>query len=426
MRAEEFYHRFKDGLKVSTDTRKIEKGDIFIALKGENFNGNAYAEKAIEQGAVAAIVDEAAFENMAKNIFLVENSLKFLQDLAHFHRKELGIKIISLTGSNGKTTTKELIAQALGAKFNVAFTQGNLNNHIGVPLTLLSLKKSHDLAVVEMGANHPREIAQLCEIAAPNFGYITNFGKAHLEGFGSEEGVVKAKSELYDFLRSHKGKAFINRDDAKQIKQTEGMETISFAFENEADYQYERILKEGKAGIEASDVVIQSNLVGNYNQNNIAAAATIARYFGVKLPEIKQAIEAYTPTINRSQTIEQNGKKIIMDAYNANPSSMEVALKHFSYYDGTKAVVLGDMFELGAFSDEEHQKVAQLAKDLNFDEIFLIGENFSANTSVELAVLTFKTKEKFLAFIRENPVQSQSILIKGSRGMQLEKILSEL
>ncbi|WP_406632074.1 UDP-N-acetylmuramoyl-tripeptide--D-alanyl-D-alanine ligase, partial [Ornithobacterium rhinotracheale] len=229
MKVEDFYHKFKDELKISTDSRKIEKGDIFIALKGENFNGNAYAEKAIEQGAVAAIVDEAAFENMAKNIFLVENSLKFLQDLAHFHRKELGIKIISLTGSNGKTTTKELIAQALGAKFNVAFTQGNLNNHIGVPLTLLSLKKSHDLAVVEMGANHPREIAQLCEIAAPNFGYITNFGKAHLEGFGSEEGVVKAKSELYDFLRAHKGKAFINKDDAKQIKQTEGMETISFA-----------------------------------------------------------------------------------------------------------------------------------------------------------------------------------------------------
>ncbi|MBV7439997.1 UDP-N-acetylmuramoyl-tripeptide--D-alanyl-D-alanine ligase [Weeksellaceae bacterium TAE3-ERU29] len=423
MNIKDFYKEYKNQLSICTDTRKLKKNDIFVALKGDNFNGNEYAKQAIENGAIVAIVDEDKYKDESNNIYLVENSLTFLQKLANYHRNQLDIKIISLTGSNGKTTTKELIANCLMKKYKIAFTKGNLNNHIGVPLTLLSINKYHELAVVEMGANHPNEIKELCKIANPDYGYITNFGKAHLEGFGSAEGVVKAKSELYDYLRKSKGTAFINNDDNKQIQQSEGIQKITFAFENKGDYNFSRILREGKAGVSFNNVTIQSNLVGNYNQNNIAVAVSIALHFGIDINEIKDAVENYIPKINRSQIVEKNGRTIIMDAYNANPSSMEVALKHFSYYDGTKAVLLGDMFELGKYSEEEHCKVLSLVKDLNFNEIYLLGDNFyNCAKKQDEHLHAFRNREDFQEFIINHPISSQSILVKGSRGMQLEKI----
>lgn len=418
-----FYETFgSNGISVCIDSRKLNPNDIFIAFKGTNFNGNEYANAAIELGAKAAIVEEKQYEQTSKNIFYVDNTLKFIQTLATYHREKIGIKIISLTGSNGKTTTKELIANTLSQQFKVAYTQGNLNNHLGVPLTLLSITPQHDIGVVEMGANHPKEIEQLCKIAKPNYGYITNYGKAHLEGFGNEEGVIKAKSELYEYLRKNNGTAFVNQDDEKQVENTKGIKTINFGFEKEASYPFKRILKAGKAGVIYKDTPIQSTLVGNYNQSNIAAAVTIGLHFGIEIQNIKTAIENYKSKINRSQTLQINGRTIIMDAYNANPSSMDVAVRHFSYYSGSKAVILGDMFELGTYSDKEHCKILSLVKELGFDEIFLLGENFHHCAHKDNTVKTFKTREEFQQYITNNPLKSQNILVKGSRGMQLEKI----
>lgn len=418
----DFYNIFLQSTGICTDTRKLEKGNFYIALKGENFNGNKFAKSAIDNGAIAAFVDEKEYENSDNQIFFVENGLTFLQNLAQHHRRKLNIPIISLTGSNGKTTTKELIANCLAQKFNVAFTQGNLNNHIGVPLTLLSINSTHDIAVVEMGANHQKEIEQLCAIAEPDFGYINNFGKAHLEGFGGFEGVIKGKSEMYDYLRNNNKIAFVNLDDKIQKEKSKDIEKITFSFDSNADYLFQRNSKNGYANIIYNQYELNSHLSGVYNENNIAAATTIALHFGISIQEIQKALDLYIPKINRSQEIEKSGFNILLDAYNANPSSMDAALKNFYNKPNSKTVILGDMFELGDSSASEHQQIADLAESLKFEEIYLIGKNFF-NTNTSDNIKKFEDRESFITYLESHSINTKNILIKGSRGMALEKIL---
>ena len=414
MKIEALYKLYSQFFLADIDTRKIRKNTIFFALKGENFNGNTFAEKALNKGASYAVVDEAEFAT-SENIILVKDSLQTLQKLANYHRSQLKIPFIALTGSNGKTTTKELIAWVLQKKYRVVATKGNLNNHIGVPLTLLSIHPETEIAVIEMGANHQKEIDFLSTITAPDFGYITNFGKAHLEGFGGVEGVIKGKSELYDYLRLNNKIAFVNPEDPIQIEKSKGIKTISFS-KNIKFLEANPFVK-----ISYDNSTISSNLIGDYNYTNIAVAVSIGNYFKVKNSKIKEALEEYTPKNNRSEIITTKCNKILLDAYNANPSSMEVALKNFSKIKAnSKTVILGDMFELGTESEVEHQKIVDLAISLNFDKLFLVGNLFSvANTNHH----QFKNFKDLETYLKKNPLKNQNILIKGSRGMQLERCL---
>jgi UDP-N-acetylmuramoyl-tripeptide--D-alanyl-D-alanine ligase len=419
------FNLFLANRKVTTDTRKIEKDSIFFALKGDNFNGNLFANQAIENGAIAAIVDEKEFENIENNIFYVENSLIALQDLAKEYRNYLQIPFIGLTGSNGKTTTKELIAATLKEKYKVHFTFGNLNNHIGVPLTILSIPQETEIAIIEMGANHQKEIELLTSIAQPDYGYITNFGKAHLEGFGGIEGVIKGKSELYDYLRANHKSVFVNNDDPIQLEKTQDIKHISFGINN-GDYIITPIENNSDyISVNFDNTTIQTNLTGSYNFSNIACAITIGKHFGLDTDEIKNGIENYTPTNNRSQIIERENYKIIMDAYNANPSSMEASLKNFSKFDGTKTVILGDMFELGESSENEHNNIAQIALNYNFEQIFLLGKNFMRTTVESNCIKKFEDRNEFENYVKSNFEYTHNILIKGSHGMRLD-LLSEI
>ena len=347
MKIEQLHSLFLECGSVSTDTRKIKNNDMFFALKGENFNGNTYAKKALEAGARYSIIDEVEYKTSDKTI-LVDNVLETLQALATFHRLYLKIPILALTGSNGKTTTKELINSVLTQNFKTTATVGNLNNHIGVPLTLLSMNQNTEIGIVEMGANHQKEIEFLCNIAKPDFGYITNFGKAHLEGFGSVEGVIKGKSEMYDFLIANNKTIFVNSNDSIQVDKTESATRFTFGNNNsDANIRFKDAQPFVISLFKAEE--IKSQLIGDYNFNNIAAAIAIGQYFKVAITDIKKAIEGYTPTNNRSQIIEKDSNKIILDAYNANPTSMHAALLNFEKQKGNKIAVLGDMFELNKF-----------------------------------------------------------------------------
>lgn len=416
MKIKQLYKLYCANYLADTDTRKIRKGSIYFALKGENFNGNKFATEALKNGASYAVIDDEKY-NTHPNTILVKGSLKTLQKLANFHRKQLNIPIISLTGSNGKTTTKELINAVLSKKYKTTATIGNLNNHIGVPLTLLAMNVETEIGIVEMGANHLKEIDFLCKIAEPNFGYITNFGKAHLEGFGSFEGIIKGKSELYNFLKNTNGIAFVSKDDKIQIKQSNGINSIFF------DKNSIQFIKANPfVEVQFKSTLIESKLIGNYNYSNIAAAIAIGNYFKISENLIKIAIESYTPTNNRSQIIEKGTSKIILDAYNANPSSMQVALDSFNQLNSTnKIVFLGDMFELGRESYNEHQRIAELAISYNFSKVFLIGKAFST-TSVKNAFI-YNSFESFKASNKNLKIDNTTILIKGSRGMALERVL---
>ena len=414
MKISELYQIYSQYYLVDTDTRNIRKNTLFFALKGENFNGNTFAEKALEMGARFAIVDEEKYKTK-ENMILVDNVLETLQLLANYHRKQLQTTIIGLTGSNGKTTTKELINAVLSTTYKTTATKGNLNNHIGLPLTLLSILPDTEFGIVEMGANHQKEIEFLSNICEPDFGYITNFGKAHLEGFGGVQGVIKGKSELYTFLKKHQKKVFINPDDPIQVEKTSGIETIPFASE------LSLISVHPFVKLEYGNTVLQSNLIGSYNYNNIAVALTMGNYFKVPTAKIKQAIESYSPTNNRSQIIKQGSNTIILDAYNANPSSMKVALEHFaSLQEEHKMVILGDMFELGEDSLEEHQAIVDLVKSMNFERSYFIGAHFYATTTDHHQ---FKDYESFAKHCAKNQPKHFSILVKGSRGMRLERVL---
>jgi UDP-N-acetylmuramoyl-tripeptide--D-alanyl-D-alanine ligase len=415
MGIKEIYALYSKSYRVDTDTRNIRENGLFFALKGEKFNGNKFAHTALEQGAAFAIIDEFEFKTSDKTI-LVDNVLETLQQLANYHRLQLKIPIIALTGSNGKTTTKELINTVLSEKYITTATVGNLNNHIGVPLTLLSMTPYTEIGIVEMGANHQKEIEFLCAIVAPDFGYITNFGKAHLEGFGGIEGVIKGKSELYVFLQEHHKVAFINPKDPIQVEKTLDITTICFP-------EYLKFLgADPFVKIASENSEIESNLIGAYNYTNILAAITIGIHFKLKDTEIKKAIENYIPTNNRSQIIEKESNHIILDAYNANPSSMEVALENFSKLKkASKVVILGDMFELGKQSAIEHQAIVNIADAFCFSQTLYVGEHFYKTITQNKQ---FRNFEDLKAYITANPLKQKSILIKGSRGMQLERILA--
>ncbi len=414
MKIGDLYSLFIQHGLVDTDTRQIRRNTIFFALKGGNFNGNTFAEEALKKGAIFSVIDEVEFKS-SDNIILVDDVLKTLQELASYHRKVLDIPIISLTGSNGKTTTKELINAVLSSKYNTTATVGNLNNHIGVPLTLLSMTTETEIGIVEMGANHLNEIAFLSNISQPDFGYITNFGSAHLEGFGSIEGVVKGKSELYDFLIANNKKIFVNPKDAIQLEKTKLGNTILF------DESIEFLAANPLVKLSYENTEIQSNLIGAYNYANIAAAITIANYFNVAKEQIKKAIENYVPSNNRSQIIETKNNSIILDAYNANPTSMKAALESFKTLDAAhKTIIIGDMFELGSYSAEEHQIMVNLASDCEFDNLFFVGENFYKTTTGYTKFRSFKDLKEFLL---KQPIKESVILIKGSRGMALERLV---
>ncbi|MEP5339344.1 MAG: UDP-N-acetylmuramoyl-tripeptide--D-alanyl-D-alanine ligase [Algibacter sp.] len=423
MKTEQIHGLFLKCKAVCTDTRTLEKDAIFFALKGDNFNGNTYAEKAIELGAKYVIIDDEAYYISSQTI-LVNNVLKTLQRLASFHRSYLGVPIIALTGSNGKTTTKELMNTVLAQKYNTTATVGNLNNHIGVPLTLLSMDSTTEIGIIEMGANHLKEIAFLCAIAKPDYGYITNFGKAHLEGFGSVEGVIKGKSEMYDYLISEEKSILVNANDSIQIKKTEKGKI--FTFGNTTTKSHVAIdFVEAQPFVKCSynNIEIQSQLIGDYNFNNIAAAIAIGNYFKVDDNAIKTAIESYTPTNNRSQIIQKGNTKIILDAYNANPTSMKAALSNLKNQEGYKTAILGDMFELGKQSSKEHQAIVDYANMLNIEEIILIGEYFYKSEISSKKTSKHKTFEDFETNFNISNTEESTLLIKGSRGMALERIL---
>ena len=415
-----FYPLFLKAAKVTIDSRKIEKDDLFFAFSGETFNAATLAEGAIEKGALAVIVEKKEFENEQKNILYVPSTLKFLQDLAKHHRNQLDIPIIGLTGSNGKTTTKEIIHAVLSQKYKVQYTFGNLNNHIGVPLTLLSIKPEHEIAVIEMGANHQKEIEMLCELAQPHIGYITNFGKAHLEGFGGVEGVIKGKSELYDYLKNNKQTILVNEQDPIQVEKTNDYENkITFGAET-SDYQFSEFVKDNLVGLVYNENQALSKLTGNYNYTNLCAAASLGLYFDLNFDQIKMAIENYLPTNMRSQVLEKNGKTFVLDTYNANPSSMAESLKNFNNFNGAKTIIIGDMLELGEESEVEHQSILYLATSLNFDEIITVGNEFKKINATSKSYLNSKELSEYL---KSNKIESRNILLKGSRGIALEQIL---
>lgn len=420
MNIEQFYPLFLKADKVTIDSRKIAKDDIFFAFSGENFNAATLAEKAIHDGALAVIVEQTEFENRDKNIFYVPSTLEFLQQLAIYHRNQLSIPVIGLTGSNGKTTTKELIHAVLSEKFNVQYTSGNLNNHIGVPLTILSIKPEHEMAVIEMGANHQKEIEFLCTISKPDFGYITNFGKAHLEGFGGFEGVIKGKSELYDYLIHNNRTIVVNENDPIQVEKTEDYSSkISFGKEN-SDYNFESFSEEHFVGMVYEGVKAVSKLTGEYNFTNLCAAGCLGLHFGIGFDRIKHAVEQYTPTNMRSQVVKKNNRTMVLDTYNANPSSMTASLNNFITFEGRKTIIIGDMLELGAESEKEHQHILKLAEELSFDEIITVGKHFKAINPSDLA---FENTAELTEYLKEHQISSENILLKGSRGVALEKII---
>ena len=423
------YELYKKHPQVQTDTRKLKLGDLYFALKGPNFNGNIFALAALENGASYAIVDEAiAFSQAVDDrILQVEDVLSTLQSLAKLHRQQFDIPFIGITGSNGKTTTKELVYAVLASHFKTYTTQGNLNNHIGVPLTLLSIHSDAQMAVIEMGANHLNEIASYCDYAMPNFGLITNCGKAHLEGFGSEEGVKKGKGELYDYLRNNKGTAFVMSDYDYLQKMSVGIHPVMTYGINSGMLQATANTVNGFLQVQFNtgfDIEsIQTQLVGEYNLPNILAAVSIGIYFKVPAEKIKSAIENYAPTNSRSQLIKWKENDVILDAYNANPSSMKLAIENFAKLNAThKIVCIGGMKELGSTSITEHQQLINLLEQTKWEQVVLVGGDFE---NCKHNYLFFPTALDAKAWLQKQSYKSRSILIKGSRGIQMEKVLEQ-
>lgn len=426
MEIHELYSHFLQSNGVITDTRKIANGQIYFALNGGNFNGNTFAAKAIEQGASYAVIDEVEFKTN-DNCILVDDVLSTLQKLAHYHLKQINPKaIIAITGSNGKTTTKELVHAVLATSFHTHYTKGNLNNHIGIPLTLLEMDKKTEIAVIEMGANHQKEIESYCKYAEPTHGIITNCGKAHLEGFGGVEGIRKGKGELYDYLNQHQGLVFVNGDDAillNMLKERSMREFISYGNNPSNKYNSKILIENPFLKIQFEDVKIYSNLFGSYNYSNIMCAIAVGKYFGVSNQQIKSAIENYHPENARSQMIEKNGYQLILDSYNANPTSMQHALESFAKSSSkNKIVILGDMFELGEYAAQEHQKIADLATQLKLNTIVLVGNEFS-KTQTSDYIIKFSNSEETKIWFQQQHFSGSEILLKGSRSMQMEKVV---
>lgn len=417
MKIEELYEIYKSHTAISTDTRTIKDGCLFFALKGEKFNGNKFANNALSNGASYAIIDEKEFKLSKKHI-LVDNVLKTLQQLANYHRKQFNIPFIGITGTNGKTTTKEFINAVLTKKFKTSFTQGNLNNHIGVPLTLLSIPNDCEIAIIEMGANHIGEIDFLSKIAEPNYGIITNIGKAHIEGFGSVEGIKKTKTELYRFIKSINGTVFVNNEDTILNSYLDGIKTYSYG-NKDANCSGKLITSTPSVKLEWNNKAITANLYGAYNYQNILAAICIGKYFDVPLNDIKNAIEEYYPTNNRSQTIKSNSNTIFLDAYNANPTSMNAAIETFAEnHSKNKLMVLGDMLELGDSSKEEHQNIVAKIEKLKINTLF-VGKEFSSIDN-KYNYTFLKDVKDIIEWLKRSRLSNYQILIKGSRGIRLE------
>jgi UDP-N-acetylmuramoyl-tripeptide--D-alanyl-D-alanine ligase len=425
----ELYHIFRNHPVITTDSRNIEPDSLFFALKGDNFNGNKFTIEALNKGAAYAIIDEKEYVLPGKTI-LVENVLQALKDLASLHRKTLGLPILAITGTNGKTTTKELVSAVLSRKYKVSFTQGNLNNHIGVPLTLLQMNESTEYGVVEMGANHLGEIAELCDIADPDYGIITNIGKAHLEGFGSFEGVIQTKTELYRFLQKKNGLVFYNKSNPLLEKLTGNIANKISYGEKDANLVAEPIVSPPylhlKAIFPKGALYLNTQLTGNYNFENVLAAACIGNHFRVDPLEIQKALKVYQPKNNRSQLIVKNNLRITMDAYNANPTSMQASIKSFMQnMAGETSLILGDMLELGEYSRDEHTTILELLKSYHECNVYLVGDNF-----FEIAggynYTAFENVDSLCETFKKTPITKGNVLIKGSRGIHLEKVLHYL
>lgn len=428
----ELYEYYIKHPVVCTDTRAITPGCLFFALKGENFNGNLFAKQALDQGAAFAVIDDQTIA-ADKNYLLVDDVLLTLQQLAKYHRQKLAIPVIALTGSNGKTTTKELIYAVLSQKYDTHATKGNLNNHIGVPLTLLAIKTSTEIAIVEMGANHQQEIAMLCKIAEPNYGLITNIGKAHLEGFGGIEGVRKGKGEMYDHLENTQGTVFINTDNEELINLLKNKKLNEVRYGSKPDGIISGYLTGSDPFLKLiwinnqDQYQLKTNLTGIYNFENTLTAIAIGVYFNLTADEINTGITNYIPTNNRSQIVKTANNTVIQDFYNANPSSMLVAIDNIAKLSAEKKIIiLGDMFELGEDSLSEHKHVIEHASSYAFADQIFIGEDFFKAKTSKTTGLFFKTTSDAKAYFLENPVKDNLVLLKGSRGMKLENLLEHL
>lgn len=429
MQIKELYQLFLEFPTVCTDTRKLSENCLFFALKGDNFNGNQFASRAIEEGAAYAIVDEPNAAISSKCI-LVPDVLETLQELARYHKEKLNIPIIAIVGSNGKTTTKELIASVLQTKYKVLSTPGNFNNHIGLPLTLLMLNAEHQIGIIEMGANHEKENALLCYIARPTHGLITNNGKDHLEGFGSLEGVIRSNVELYDYLKTHGGVAFVNGSDKILLEKSRDLHNrIIYKNAETESVQTEKIFLKASSfqpNIEFTyqGTPIKSSLSGDYNFDNILAAVSIGYHFGLNQDQIKHGIESYEPQNLRSQIIQKANNKIFLDAYNANPSSMELSIKNFLAMPGhNKLLCLGDMFELGKYEEEEHQNLVDYCQNLGLKDVILVGKAFAKTNS---HYLKFEQTQSLAEYFAANPPQQNFIFLKGSRGMKMESLVEKI
>jgi len=430
MKLKQIYRLFLENAGISTDSRKISPGSIFFALKGETFDANQFASNALSAGASYAVVDDPKVVN-SKKFILVDNVLETLQQIALHHRRQFNVPVIGITGSNGKTTTKELIAAVIGRKFNCLYTPGNLNNHIGVPLSILRLNGSHHIAIIEMGANHIGEVEKLCKIALPTYGLITNIGKAHLEGFGSYEGVIEAKTELYQFIRDDSGKVFLNSGDNLLAEHAVSISKVTYSLAETADYRGVVVEQHPFLKIACSEnsvtYDVSTQLTGMYNAINVMAATCIGRYFGVSVSDVIAAIYDYVPSNNRSQILNTGRNTIILDAYNANPSSMAAALDSFRDYPAkNKICILGDMMELGPYADDEHSRVITRAAGSGLHKCIFVGNVFFENKIDLPETVYFESTNQAQKWLNNQLPENSTILIKGSRKMQLETLVNSL
>ena len=425
MDIQNLYSLFQSSSGVSIDSRSIKKDQIFFSIKGENFDGNSFALDAIDKGAKFSIVDDPELRNKNDKIIFVENSLKELQNLSKYNRSKSDVKVIGLTGSNGKTTTKNLICSVLSQKYNTLCTLGNLNNHIGVPLTLLNIKPETEVAVIEMGANHIGEIRNLCQICMPDIGLITNFGSAHLEGFGNLEGVIKGKTELYEYLIKNYGHIIINNDDQIQKKECKTDLYSSFGMDKASDFVFEYTKEDNKLVLINNDYKYNCNIYGDYNFQNIASAISVGIYLDLDSDQIQNGLSKFQTEENRSEVFEYHGNKIYLDAYNANPTSMIAAIDNFNQeVQDNKIMILGDMLELGSFSRDEHARIVDYLSKTNVEAVYLVGQIFSSINISESKFKKFGDTEELIKWLDLTKVNNKNILIKGSRSIGLEKLIN--
>lgn len=423
---EKIYKLYKTAYTVTTDSRTITQGCVFVALKGEHFDGNDFALNVAEEGIAACVIADRKDLPQHERLFVVEDSLKALQELANYHRKQLDTPIIGITGTNGKTTTKELVSAVLAKKYNILFTQGNFNNQLGVPLTLLRIKPDTELAVIEMGASHPGDINELTGIGEPNYGMITNIGRAHLRDFGGYEGVIKTKNEMYQYIAAHKGLLFVNKDNELLMDLSKSINKVTYGTSNDADIQGKLLSANPYLSVEWNGKKIDTQLVGDYNFENVMAAICIGTYFNVAANDIVEALSSYRPTNNRSQVIETARNRVVMDAYNANPTSMSHSIKNFrNICKSDNLLILGDMRELGNESEQEHKNILEILKELRFENVYLVGEEFQ-RVAENSKFSTFINVEELAQYLQQHPVSGRDILVKGSNSIHLNKIIDSL